>query len=51
MKTFEELTDLEKSVLLIWGKQLNFSTKTHHQIEKINKKLLCTKTSKSWNDS
>ncbi len=39
MKKFEELTDLEKSVLLIWGKKLNFSTKTHHQIEKINKKI------------
>ena len=39
MKTFEELKDLDKYVLLIWGKELNFSTTTHHQIEKINKRL------------
>jgi len=39
LKTFEELTNLEKSVLLIWGKELNFNTKIHHQIEKITKRL------------
>lgn len=39
MKTFEELTGLERSVLLIWGNELNFSTTTHHQIEKINKRI------------
>jgi predicted transcriptional regulator len=39
MKTFEELTRLEKSVLLIWGNELNFSTRNHRQIEKINKRI------------
>ncbi len=39
MKTFEDLTDLEKSVLLIWGKALNFSTNKHRQIERINKRI------------
>lgn len=39
MKTFEELTGYERSVLLIWGKELNYNTRTHHQREKINKKI------------
>jgi hypothetical protein len=39
MKSFEELTTLEKSVLLIWGNELNFNTKNHRQIEKINKRI------------
>ena len=39
MKTFEELTDLEKSVLLIWGNELNFSTRSHYPIERINRRI------------
>jgi len=39
MKDFEELTDLEKSVLLIWGNELDFSTTNHRQREKINKRI------------
>lgn len=39
MKTFEELSTLEKSVLLIWGNELDFSTRTHHQREKIYKRI------------
>lgn len=39
MKTFEELTDLERSILLIWGNELDFSTTAHHQREKIMKRI------------
>ena len=39
MKSFEELTDYERSVLLIWGEELNYSTYAHHQREKINKRI------------
>lgn len=39
MKTFEELTDLEKSVLLIWGRELNYSTTAHYPKQRIEKRL------------
>ncbi|KKN31973.1 hypothetical protein LCGC14_0818530 [marine sediment metagenome] len=39
MKTFEQLTRREKSVLLIWGNYLDFSTSAHYPIEKVKKKL------------
>lgn len=39
MKTFEELNPYEKSVLLIWGKQLDYCTTAHHPIQKIKKKI------------
>ncbi len=42
MKTFEELTDLEKSVLLVWGKELDYTTTARYPMQKIKKKLLTT---------
>jgi len=42
MKTFEELTNLEKSVLLIWGKELDYSTTAHFPIQRIKKKIQST---------
>jgi hypothetical protein len=39
MKTFEELTNLERSILLIWGKSLDFSTTAHYPDQRIKRKL------------
>jgi len=39
MKTCEQLTDLEKSVLLIWGKELDYSTTAHYPDNRIWKKI------------
>ncbi len=42
MKTFEELTKLEKSVLLTWGEELDNSTATHYTLQRIRRKLTHT---------
>ncbi len=42
MKVFEQLTKVEKSILLIWGNYLNFSTKAHYPLERVKKKIKVT---------
>ncbi|KKN58653.1 hypothetical protein LCGC14_0550200 [marine sediment metagenome] len=42
MKIFEELTPYEKSVLLIWGKELDFCMTAHYPIQRIKKKIKFT---------
>ena len=42
MKSFEELLPTERAVLLVWGKELNYSTTAHLSIKKVNKKIKST---------
>ncbi len=39
MKEFEELLPRERAVLLIWGKELDYSLSKHISIKKINQKI------------
>ena len=39
MKTFKQLTDLDRTVLFIWGRELDYSTTAHFTLQKIKKRI------------